>query len=76
MDFDKGDLVSPIVNGRGTRMINKLSASKAKVDSTALLPVRGDVYPNGYVWILLLSLIAFIVYIMFMAGWSRFLVVT
>lgn len=46
MGIDKGDMVDM-----------KLFASKAKVDSASILPVRGNIYPDGYGWILLLCLI-------------------
>lgn len=53
--IDKGDMVSPIEDARESH--KKFFASKAKVDSTSILPVRGNIYPDGYGWILLLSLI-------------------
>jgi hypothetical protein len=59
--IDKGDMVSSIEDGRESHM--KLFASKAKVDSTSILPVRGNIHPDGYVWILLLSLITLFKYI-------------
>lgn len=53
MGIDKGDMVDM-----------KLFASKAKVDSASILPVRGNIYPDGYGWILLLCLIDVFNYIM------------
>ncbi|KAG2664505.1 hypothetical protein I3843_16G081200 [Carya illinoinensis] len=47
VDVDKGDLIYPIEEGSGPRKIDNLVASKAQLDSAAILPVRGDVYPNG-----------------------------
>lgn len=54
MDTDKRDLVFPTEDGIGEPKINKLVASKSKLDSTTILPVRGNVYPDGlyYTYIL------------------------
>jgi hypothetical protein len=54
--IDKGDMISSIEDARESHM--KLFASIPKVDSTSILPVRGNIHPDGYGWILLLSLIA------------------
>lgn len=50
--IDKGDMVSPIEDARESH--KKFFASKAKVDSTSILPVRGNIYPDGlyYTYIL------------------------
>lgn len=46
VDFDKGNLVAP--NGDAIRtQKNKLVSSKDSVDSSTILPVRGNVYPDG-----------------------------
>lgn len=48
VDFDKADLVVPIGDGIRTEKMNKLVASRDSVDSSTILPVRGNVYPDGY----------------------------
>ncbi|XVE58766.1 hypothetical protein DITRI_Ditri04bG0195600 [Diplodiscus trichospermus] len=50
VDFHKEDLVASIDGGAvGTQKINKLVAANAAVidSSVTILPVRGNVYPNG-----------------------------
>ena len=49
VDMDKVDLVSLIEDG--DTKTNNLLASNKKVDSSSILPVRGNLYPDGYVWI-------------------------
>lgn len=54
VDMDKGDLVSLIEDGVGDPKTNNLLASNKKVDASSILPVRGNVYPDGlyYTYIL------------------------
>uniref|UniRef100_A0A803P6M2 Peptidase A1 domain-containing protein n=1 Tax=Cannabis sativa TaxID=3483 RepID=A0A803P6M2_CANSA len=56
VDFDKGDVVvgDSFVNGIRTKKVNKLVSYAAKVDSSTIFPVRGNVYPDGlyYTYIL------------------------
>ncbi|KAK9996440.1 hypothetical protein SO802_021126 [Lithocarpus litseifolius] len=54
VDMDKGDLVSLIEDEVGDPKTNNLLASDKKVDSSSILPVRGNVYPDGlyYTYIL------------------------
>lgn len=47
VDFDKENLVAPIGDGIRTQKINKLVSSMNSVDSSTILPVRGNVYPDG-----------------------------
>jgi len=47
VDFDKEDLVVPIGDGIRTQKMNKLVSSRDSVDSSAIIPVRGNVYPDG-----------------------------
>lgn len=50
VDFDKENLVPSFGDGNiKTQKVNKLVSSMAKVDSSAIFPVRGNVYPDGYV---------------------------
>ncbi|XP_050257781.1 aspartyl protease APCB1 isoform X1 [Quercus robur] len=54
VDMDKGDLVSIIEDEVGDPKTNNLLASNKKVDPSSILPVRGNVYPDGlyYTYIL------------------------
>nr|XP_023918139.1 aspartyl protease APCB1-like [Quercus suber] len=54
VDMDKGDLVSLIEDGVGDPKTNNSLASNKKVDASSILPVRGNVYPDGlyYTYIL------------------------
>ena len=47
--MDKGDLVSLNEDEVGDPKTNNLLASNKKVNSSSTLPVRGNVYPDGYV---------------------------
>ncbi|KAM3703237.1 hypothetical protein ACB098_04G080400 [Castanea mollissima] len=54
VDMDKGNLVSLIEDEVGDPKTNNLLAPNKKVDSSSILPVRGNVYPDGlyYTYIL------------------------
>ncbi|XP_062116972.1 aspartyl protease APCB1 [Humulus lupulus] len=55
VDFDQGDVVgASFGNGIRTQKVNKLASSAAKVDSSTIFPVRGNVDPDGlyYTYIL------------------------
>ncbi|KAM6568382.1 hypothetical protein CsatB_016367 [Cannabis sativa] len=56
VDFDKGDVVvgDSFVNGIRTKKVNKLVSYAAKVDSSTIFPIRGNVYSDGlyYTYIL------------------------
>lgn len=48
VDFDKENLDPSFGDGNiKTQKVNKLVSSMAKVDSSAIFPVRGNVYPDG-----------------------------
>ena len=57
VDFDKGNIKTQFGGGIRTQKVNKLVSSAAKVDSSTIFPVRGNIYPDGYGRILLLSLL-------------------
>lgn len=48
VDFDKENARVSFGDRVKTQKVNKLVSSTAKVDSSAILPVRGNVYPDGY----------------------------
>ncbi|XP_015883011.3 aspartyl protease APCB1 [Ziziphus jujuba] len=54
VDFDKENLAAPIGDVIRNQKINKLVSSMNSVDSSTILPVRGNVYPDGlyYTYIL------------------------
>lgn len=60
VDFDKGNGVSPFGDGIRTQKVNRLVSSAAKVDSSTIFSVKGNVYPDGYGRILLLSRLSFL----------------
>ncbi|XP_024020267.1 aspartyl protease APCB1 [Morus notabilis] len=47
VDFDKENAGVSFGDRVKTQKVNKLVSSTAKVDSSAILPVRGNVYPDG-----------------------------